>query len=75
MGNIYADEVLFLSKINPHKKGNELTTEELIKIIKNSKIVLEEAIKQGGTTIRSYTLEEGVDGLFQNNFCFKFSII
>lgn len=67
MGNIYADEVLFLSKINPHKKSNELTTEELIKIIKNSKIVLDEAINQGGTTIRSYTSEEGVDGLFQNN--------
>lgn len=67
MGNIYADEVLFLSKINPHKKGYELDKEELNKIIKNAKKVLKEAIKQGGTTIRSYTSEEGVDGLFQNN--------
>lgn len=67
IGNIYADEILFLSKINPHTKGKDLTEKNLKDIIENTKKVLEKAIKEGGTTIRSYTSEEGVTGLFQND--------
>ena len=67
IGNIYADEILFLSKINPYKKSKELNDKELQSIIDNTKKVLDKAIKEGGTTIRSYTSEEGVTGLFQNS--------
>lgn len=67
IGNIYADEILFLSRINPLKKVNELNDEQLNAIIKNTKITLEKAIKEGGTTIRSYTSDEGVTGRFQNS--------
>lgn len=67
IGNIYADEILFLSKINPHKRGKDITKEECDSIIDNTKKVLDKAIKEGGTTIRSYTSEEGVTGLFQNS--------
>lgn len=66
IGNIYADEILFLSKINPYKKANELSDNELEHIINNTKIVLEKAIKLGGTTIKSYESSEGVHGKFQN---------
>lgn len=66
IGNIYADEILFLSKINPLKRANELNENELIEIIKNTQITLEKAIKKGGTTIRSYESSEGIHGLFQN---------
>lgn len=66
IGNIYADEVLFLSKINPLKRANELNDKELDNIIKYTKIVLENAIKLGGTTIRSYESSEGVHGNFQD---------
>ena len=65
IGNIYADEILFLSSINPQKKCNTLTTKELDNIIKYTKEVLENAIKKGGTTIRSYSSVDGVHGLFQ----------
>ena len=67
IGNIYADEILFLSKINPYKKAKDLNELELKNIIKNTKKVLEEAIKAGGTTIKSYTSEEGVHGRFQQS--------
>ena len=67
IGNIYADEILFKSKINPHKKGKELTKKECQSIIENTRTILSKAILEGGTTIRSYTSEEGVTGLFQNN--------
>ena len=66
IGNIYADEILFLSKINPLKKCNLLNKEECEKIIKYTKEVLENAIKMGGSTIRTYSSVDGVHGLFQN---------
>ena len=65
IGNIYADEILFLCKINPLKKCNEITKKEAFNIIKYTKEVLEKAIKKGGTTIRSYSSVDGVHGLFQ----------
>ena len=65
IGNIYADEILFLSCIHPLKKGCDLKDDELKKIIKFAREVFEKAIKKGGTTIRSYTSVNGVHGLFQ----------
>lgn len=66
IGNIYDDEILFLSKINPFTKANSLTDDDLDNIIKNTRITLEKAISLGGTTIRSYESSEGVHGRFQN---------
>lgn len=67
IGNIYADEILFLSKINPLKKAKLLKKKELDNIIKYTKDVLEASIEAGGTTIRSYESSEGVHGRFQTN--------
>lgn len=67
IGNIYADEILFLSRINPLTLASELDDNDLDNIIKYIKEVLSSAIKSGGTTIRSYTSEEGVHGRFQQN--------
>lgn len=67
IGNIYADEILFLSKIHPLKKPTDLTDKELEDIIKYTRLILEHAIELGGTTIKSYESEEGVHGRFQNN--------
>ena len=66
LGNIYADEVLYKSKINPYKLANTLTLDEFITIIDNSKKTLKHAIELGGSTISSYHPEKGVDGRFQN---------
>ncbi len=66
IGNIYADEILFLSGINPLKKCNLIDKKEASNIIKYTKEILESAIKKGGSTIRSYSSVDGVHGLFQN---------
>lgn len=66
IGNIYANEILFLSHIHPLTKVHELTNKQLTQIIKNTKIILKEAIRTGGTTIRSYTSAPGVTGGFQS---------
>jgi formamidopyrimidine-DNA glycosylase len=65
IGNIYADEILFLSNINPLKKANKLSDRELSNIIVNTKKILESAIKMGGTTIRSYVSLDDKKGMFQ----------
>lgn len=67
IGNIYADEILFLSKLNPCKISSTLTIKECNNIINYTKEVLERAIELGGTTIRTYESSEGVHGRFQNN--------
>ena len=65
IGNIYADEILFLSRINPEIPGSNLTNKNLQDIIDNTKKVLEKAINAGGTTIHSYTAVDGITGNFQ----------
>ncbi len=65
LGNIYADEVCFLSKISPKTACNMLSIEDAKNILDASKAVLAKAIQAGGTTIRSYTSSLGITGLFQ----------
>ena len=66
IGNIYDDEILFLSKINPNRKACDVTKKECQDIITNTIKVLNRAVELGGTTIKSFTSQEGVHGLFQN---------
>ncbi len=68
IGNIYASEILYLSKVNPTKKAKLLNKNEQKKIISNSRKVLYEAIKKGGSTIRDFKDALGLKGNFQSNF-------
>ena len=68
IGNIYANEILFHSKINPFKSAKKLTNKEIGKLEKYSKLVLKLSIKFGGSSIRDFKNAKGVSGLFQNNF-------
>ena len=68
IGNIYANEILFYSKIKPLKISQKLSNEEIKKLAKNSKLVLNLAIKFGGTSIRNFKNVKGISGLFQNKF-------
>jgi len=68
IGNIYASEILFLCKIIPFKKVNELSIDECKKIIYLSKLVLKKAIKKGGSSIKDFKNTSGNKGLFQNEF-------
>ena len=68
VGNIYASEILFLSKIKPNKKVKLLNKIECNLLIKNSKKVLRNAIKKGGSSIRDFKDTHGIVGSFQDNF-------
>lgn len=67
LGNIYANEVLFASKINPFRETKTMTKNEIKDIIKYSKEITLKAYEMGGSTIRSYTSSLGVIGHFQDN--------
>jgi formamidopyrimidine-DNA glycosylase len=68
IGNIYASEILFLSKINPKTYACKLTKEDCKKIIFFSKKVLNRAIKKGGSSIRDFKSTSGQNGNFQKEF-------
>ena len=66
LGNIYVDEVLFASSINPNRSGSSITLDECDKIRISSKAIIEKATELGGSTIRSYTSSLGVIGHYQD---------
>jgi len=68
IGNIYACEILFLSKINPTTKAMKLSKEDCKNIIFFSKSVLNEAIKKGGSSIQNFKNTSGQTGNFQKEF-------
>ena len=68
IGNIYASEILFLSKIDPTTPAMQLSKEDCKKIIFFSKSVLSKAIKRGGSSIRNFKNTFGKTGSFQKEF-------
>lgn len=64
IGNIYANEICFRMKLNPKTPASNLSKKRVQELIDCASLVLQEAIKQGGTTIHSFSAN-GIDGLFQ----------
>lgn len=62
IGNIYADEILFESKINPKCYADKLSKAKLQLIIDNTKVVFERSLKCKGT----YPNIDGKRGTFEN---------
>ena len=65
IGNIYADEICFACQIDPHSISNTISLKKCDEIIHHASVILNEAIKDGGSTIKSFQSTHGVDGLFQ----------
>ena len=68
LGNIYANEILFLSKVKPSRKVKNLKEFELKKIINFTKEVLKNAIELGGSSIKDFSSSNGKKGSFQQYF-------
>lgn len=65
LGNIYVDETLFKANVHPLNRSSKLTKNEIKTIREQAILTLAEAVKQGGTTIRSYVNGQGEMGMFQ----------
>ncbi len=68
IGNIYASEILYLSKINPSIPAKYLKKNQCKNIVINSRKILQNAIKKGGSTIRDFKNTKGDQGNFQKEF-------
>lgn len=66
LGNIYADEVLYACKIHPEQISHTLTKQQIKDIIKYSEIILQEAIDNKGTTIKSFSTSNESKGGYQD---------
>ncbi|MDB0033514.1 bifunctional DNA-formamidopyrimidine glycosylase/DNA-(apurinic or apyrimidinic site) lyase [Alphaproteobacteria bacterium] len=68
IGNIYANEALFDSRLHPERKSNTLTKNEMKQLISSCRHVLELSLKNGGSSINDYKSPDGTLGSFQNMF-------
>ena len=64
VGNIYANEALFLAKVPPSRAVDKISAEEFGLIAKAVKQILRKAIRAGGTSLRDYVDGEGRSGYF-----------
>ncbi|OGE84985.1 MAG: DNA-formamidopyrimidine glycosylase [Candidatus Doudnabacteria bacterium RIFCSPHIGHO2_02_FULL_46_11] len=64
IGNIYADEALFLAKIRPLRKARSLNRAEVKSLHRAIKKVLALAVKHGGSSSRNYVRTNGAEGTF-----------
>ncbi len=68
LGNIYVNEILFSSGIDPSRKVEKIKDFELNQIIKNTKKILKNSIKLGGSSIKDFSSDDGKKGIFQQHF-------
>ncbi|MGA8036271.1 MAG: bifunctional DNA-formamidopyrimidine glycosylase/DNA-(apurinic or apyrimidinic site) lyase [Candidatus Acidiferrales bacterium] len=67
MGNIYTDEALWRARIHPKRLGANLTPEEIARLYKEVRAVLNEAIRLKGSSVSDYVDTEGNRGEFQTH--------
>ena len=68
IGNIYASEILFDSKIYPFKIAKKVKKKSFINLLGSIEKILQIAISKGGSTIKDYKTAAGELGYFQNSF-------
>jgi len=64
VGNIYANEALYKSKLHPLKKTGTISAKKCEILVENIKQTLKHAIQQGGTTLKDFVGGDGKPGYF-----------
>jgi formamidopyrimidine-DNA glycosylase len=67
VGNIYANDALFLAHIHPKKSSQKLTDEEIGKLYKAVKTVLRKGLKHGGASELAFVTPSGEEGRYQDH--------
>jgi formamidopyrimidine-DNA glycosylase len=65
LGNIYADESLYMTRIHPRKLTHKISKSKLVELHKNIRSVLKKSIHLMGTSVDSYAGVNGQPGGFQ----------
>mgnify|MGYP001179889299 CR=1 FL=1 len=69
VGNIYANEVLFKTGIHPERIASTLSLSACQDLVTQIKRTLEQAIAQGGTTLKDFSQSDGQPGYFAQKLC------
>ena len=64
IGNIYADEALFVARIHPERPAVSLDDDEIQRLHSAVREVLREALRRGGTSIQAYIDPDGQRGTY-----------
>jgi len=64
VGNIYANESLFLAGISPKRSAGKISKPRYEKLVECIQQVLQQAIDVGGTTLKDFTGSDGEPGYF-----------
>lgn len=67
VGNIYANDALWLSKINPKTPAKNLNENEINELYEAVLKVLKEGIKYGGASELAFVTPDGTEGSYQNH--------
>lgn len=67
VGNIYANDALWLAKIDPKRPSSSLNLQEQKSLYKAVHEVLKEGIKYGGSSELSYVRPDGTEGKYQRH--------
>ena len=62
LGNIYADEALFASRIHPERKSGTITKKEAANLLQSARDVMDKSIASGGSTMATYVKADGTKG-------------
>ena len=73
LGNIYADEALFATKIHPARQGATITEREAKALLESAKAVMEKSIASGGSTMKDYVKADGTRGDYLDKFAQVFN--
>lgn len=65
VGNIYANEALFMAGIMPSRHAGKISLARYQKLADCIRVILKQAIEQGGTTLRDFVNESGKPGYFK----------
>ena len=65
IGNIYANECLFMAGINPNRTVAKLTKRDCKKLIQSIKHIISKAIQAGGTTLKDFRHPDSKPGYFR----------
>lgn len=67
IGNIYANDALFLAKIDPRRRANTLTSAEIKLLYKSILNVMEKSMKYGGASELNFVNVMGQEGEYQHH--------
>lgn len=66
IGNIYADEALFLARVSPRRSAKRVSREACADIVRSVGFVMRRSIETGGSSISDYVTPDGSDGGYQH---------